>query len=256
MKGMAKCCGCLLLAWAAVLPHSGAAQTVLGSACTSFPAVFNQQQSVTLNRAAASGQLIVVGIAVNNASASLASANPIVDSSGNSYPINNAVAMSGGSGLLVAYAGRASAALNVGSSVTVNFFSTGSTLAQSCVEVTAFPGTLPIAFPDDAYGTNSGSASSQAVTASTPSQYASELVYSLFASAATPGTIAALAPAQGLDQTCSSDTTLCLLPAWNLGAPSVGIYEGADASSANAVAWGALLITFQNNDRLFADGFE
>ena len=66
----------------------------------------------------------------------------------------------------------------------------------------------------------------------------------------------AAAPAQALDQVCSGDSKLCLLPAWNLGATSAGVMETAGAGSDNPVAWGALIIAFRSNDRIFADGFE
>ena len=254
MESVVKFCRRLLVACAASVPCFAAAQTVLGSACATFPGVYVQQQTVTLNHSAAAGQLIVVGVAVN-APAQLADANPVSDSAGNGYPISNAVTLYGNSGVLFAFAGRAAAALNAGGSITIGYFSTGSTTAQSCVEAVAFPG-VSVANPDDAYGAGYGTGNSLMVTASTSTQHSNELVYSVFASAGTPGAVAALAPAQGVGGTCSGDGTLCLLPAWNLGAASAGIYEGADASSANSVGWGALLITFQSNDRIFANGFE
>ena len=252
MKSVARMGLCLLLAGAFATPGVDLAQSVIGSSCATFPAVFNQQQVVTLNQSVAAGRLIVVGVAVN----APANFTGISDSAASSYPIVNAVALYGGTGILAAYARRTTSVLNAGSSITLQFFSTGSTTAQSCVSVASFPGVLPITSPDDAYGSNSGSGSSLAVTSSTPTQYANELVYSVFASAATPGAIAALAPAYGLGATCSGDSTLCVLPAWNFGASAAGIYEGADASSANAVSWGALSITFRSNERIFADGFE
>lgn len=252
MRTVARFTSLLLAIGAIAIAYTAQAQTVVGSACGTFPAVFNQQQSLTLSQAALAGQLIVVSVAVN-ASAQITS---VSDSSGSSYPIVNAVAMDGGTGSLVAYARSAISTLNAGSTVTVNFFSTGSTTAQSCVAVAAFTGVKAMPFPDDAYGTNAGSGSSLFVTSSTQTQHANELVFSVFASSATPGAITALAPTQGLTQTCSSDATLCLLPAWGLGNSMAGIYEGADATSANTVSWGALSITFQGTDRIFANGFD
>lgn len=189
MKSVARMGLCLLLAGAFATPGVGLAQSVIGSSCATFPAVFNQQQVVTLNQSVAAGRLIVVGVAVN----APANFTGISDSAASSYPIVNAVALYGGTGILAAYARRTTSVLNAGSSITLQFFSTGSTTAQSCVSVASFPGVLPITSPDDAYGSNSGSGSSLAVTSSTPTQYANELVYSVFASAATPGAIAALA---------------------------------------------------------------
>jgi len=37
---------------------------------------------------------------------------------------------------------------------------------------------------------------------------------------------------------------------------TVGIYESADASAANSVAWGAQVIGFRSSERIFADGFD
>lgn len=247
--------GWRLLAACMVLSSGMAvAQTVLGTACGTFPAVLGQRQTVTLSKAASAGQLVVVAIAVD-AAAQLANTDAVSDSAGNSYPIETAAALDGGPGVLLAYAGRATAALNAGGNVTVSFFSTGSVQAQSCVEVTAFPGVLPLASPDDAYGANHATSNALTVTSSTSTQHASELVYSVFASAGTPGTIGAAAPAQDLAQLCTNDNTLCMLPAWNLGATAARV-EMAGAAAQNSVPWGALLITFQSNDRIFANGFE
>lgn len=244
----------LTIACTAWMPSFAAAQSTLGSACATFPGVYVQQQTVTLTHAAAPGQLVAVS-AVVDASAQLADTNPVVDSAGNSYLITSATALDAGSGILFTYAGRIVNALNGGSTVTISYFSTGSTLANSCAQVSAFPG-VPFANPDDVYGSNDGTGSSWAVTSSTPTQFANELIYSVFAATGTPGAIMALAPAQALGGVCDAGGDLCLQPAWNLGAVSSGIYEGADADSANSANWGAQLISFRSNERIFANGFE
>ncbi|HET8940489.1 MAG TPA: hypothetical protein VFN13_00680 [Rudaea sp.] len=251
MNTIAKIGSRLLAACAAVMPCAGVAQTVIGSGCATFPAVFNQQQTVTINQPVAAGKLIVVSVAVN----ALAQFTSVTDNAGNNYPITNAVILDANSGIAAAYAGLVSSALNIGSIITINYFSTGSTSAQSCAEAVMLPGIMAVANPDDAYGTNVGNNSSLSVSSSAPTQFANELVYSVFASATTPGMIGAATPAQGLDLLCSGDNTLCVLPAWNLGATATGV-EMAGAAAQNSVSWGALLITFRSTDRLFANGFE
>jgi hypothetical protein len=164
--------------------------------------------------------------------------------------------MANSSGVLATFAGRAANALNASSSIFVNYTTTGLNPAQSCATASAFPGVLALSDPGDTAGASSGTGSAWSVTSSSATQYASELVYSAFASANIPGNIVALAPAQVLNVACSGDATLCLQPAWNLGVPMAGIFESADAQSDDAVPWGAMLVTFQDNDRIFADGFE
>ncbi len=245
-----------LCALALAAPCTAGAQALLGSDCGALTQLSGQQQTITLSAPAAANQWVVVSVAVNNAFAQFAGTNAVTDSAGNSYPIYDAVAMSGGSGVLATFAGRAASALNAGGSITIDYTTTGSASAQACATAAAFPAVLLLSDPSDAAGEASGNGTALSVTASTATQYASELVYSAFASAATPGAMTALAPAQALGQVCSADGTVCVLPAWNLGAPLAGIREGADAQSGNAVNWGALLITFQSNDRIFANGFE
>jgi hypothetical protein len=253
MTSAANTCWRLLLACAASVPCFAAAQSTLGSACATFPFVYSQQQTVTLNQAAPPGQLVVIS-GVVDALAQLAS-DPVSDSVGNVYPITSVAVLAGSAGTLYTFAGRIGSALNSGSTVTISYFSTGSTAATSCVQVSVFPG-VSVALPDDVYGTNNGTGSSWTVTASTPTLHANELVYSAFAGTGTPGTITALAPAQGLGGICNSGGTLCLQPVWNFGAASSGIYESADASAANSVAWGAQVIGFRSSERIFADGFD
>lgn len=244
----------LLAGWLA--PCVAGAQALLGSDCSALTQLSGQQQTIALSRPAAINQWIVVSVAVNNAFAQFDATSPVTDSASNSYPVYDAVAMAGGSGVLATFAGRATKALKAGDTITIAYTTTGSASAQACATATSFPGVLLLSDPGDATGEASGSGTALSVTASTTTQYPSELIYSAFASASTPGSMTALAPAQGLVQTCSVDTTVCVVPAWNLGATSSGISEGADASSANSVAWGALLLTFQSNDRIFANGFE
>lgn len=245
----------LLTAW--LVPCAASAQTLLGSDCSALTQLSGQQQTITLSRPAAVNQWIVVSVAVNNTFAQFDAASPVTDSAGSStYPIYDAVAMAGGSGVLATFAGRATKALKVGDTIAIAYTTTGSASAQACATAAAFPAVLLLSDPSDATGEASGNGTALSVTASTTTQYASELVYSAFASASTPGATTSLAPAQSLGQSCSVDTTVCVVPAWNLGAPLAGIQEGADASSANPVAWGALLLTFQSNDRIFANGFE
>ncbi len=244
------------MAVAMLAPAVACAQTALGSDCITLTELEGQQQSITLSQTAEMGQWIIVSVAVNTTFAQFDATSPITDSAGNSYAVYGTAALSGGSGVLATFAGRAANALDAGGSIFVNYTTTGVASAQSCATASAFPGVLALSDPSDAAGTNSGSGANLSVTSSTVTQFASELVYSAFASSATPGNILALAPAQGLNSVCSSDATLCLLPAWNLGETMAGILESADAQSENAVPWGALLITFQDNDRIFADGFE
>lgn len=244
----------LLMTW--FVPCAASAQALLGSDCSALTQLSGQQQTITLSRPAAVNQWIVISVAVNNAFAQFDATNPVSDNTGNNYPIYDAVAIAGGSGVLATFAGRAMNALKVGDTIAIAYTTTGSASAQACATASAFPGVLLLSDPGDAAGEASGSGTALGVTASTTTQYASELVYSAFASPATPGAMAALAPAQGLGQVCSGDSTVCVLPAWNLGMPSAGLYEGADAQSANSANWGALLLTFQSNDRIFANGFE
>lgn len=247
---------CLLALGFALQPGAVRAQVVLGTNCGTLTQLSGQQQVVALGQSAAVNRWIVVSVALNNTFAQFDSTSPVTDSAGNSYPIYDTVALSGGSGVLATFAGRAANALNAGGSIFINYTTSGSSSTQACATAVAFPGVLALGDPSDAAGESSGNGSSFAVTTSTPTQYASDLVYSVFASSASPGAIAPVTPAQGLGGACSVDTTLCLQPAWNLGAPMAGISEGADAQSANSVPWGAVLITFQSNDRIFANGFE
>ena len=244
------------MAVALLAPAAACAQTALGSDCSKLSQLEGQQQTILLSQAAATGQWIIVSVVVNNTFAQFDSTSPVTDSAGNSYGVYGTVALSGGSGVLATFAGRAANALDASGSIFINYNTTGTSSAQSCATASAFPGVLALTDPSDAAGTNSGTGSSLSVTSSTPTQYASELVYSAFASSNTPGNIVAIVPAQGLNFSCSADATLCLLPAWNLGETMAGILESADAQSDNSVPWGALLITFQDNDRIFADGFE
>lgn len=244
----------LLTAW--LVPCIVSAQVSLGSDCSALTQLSGQQQTIALSQPAAINQWIAVSVAINNTFAQFDATSPVTDSAGNSYPIYDAVAMAGGSGVLATFAGRATKALKVGDTIAIAYTTTGSASAQACATATSFPSVLLLSDPSDAAGEASGGGTALSVTASTTTQYPSELIYSAFASASTPGSMTALAPAQGLGQACSVDTTVCIVPAWNLGATSSGIAEGADASSANSAAWGALLITFQSNDRIFANGFE
>lgn len=245
---------CLIAAVAA--PGMAGAQALLGSNCGALTQLGGQQQTIPLNQPASAGQWVAVSVAVNNTFVQFAANSAVTDSAGNTYPVYGTVAMAGSSGILTTFAGRAANPLAPGSSITVNYTTSGTATAQACVAATAFPAVLLLSDPSDAVGENFNSGTNLGVTAATLTRYASELVYSVFASAASPGAISALSPAHGFAQTCSADSTLCLLPAWNLGEPMAGIYEGADAQSANSVPWGALLITFQSNDRIFANGFE
>ena len=242
-----------LLGLVALAPGTVAAQAVVGSGCTTFAVAFNQQQSVALSHPIHPGELVVVSVAVN-AAAEFADINPVTDGASGSYPIVSAGILGGYSGVIAAFARVSTTTLSSGS-IVVNYFTTGSTSAQSCVEVMTFPGVAALNRPDDAYGSNYGFGNSLGAATSTATEHASELVYSVFASAATPGTIGSTAPANGLNPLCSPDGTLCLLPAWNLGATRTGT-EMARAASTNSNAWGALLVTFQSNDRIFANGFE
>jgi hypothetical protein len=245
------------LALALVLsPCAIRAQAVLGSDCSLLTQLDGQQQVVTLSQSASVNEWIVVSVVVNNTFAQFGSTNAVTDSAGNDYLIYDTVALSGSSGILATFAGRATSALSAGGSIQINYATTGSDAAQACAIAASFSTVSLVSSPADAAGEGSGSGSSMSVTATTATQYASEFVYSVFASANSPGAIAALAPAQGLGQICSADTTLCLQPAWNFAAAASGIQEGADAQSDNAVPWGALLITFQSDDRIFANGFE
>jgi hypothetical protein len=247
---------CLLALGFVLQPGAIRAQVVLGTGCSTLTQLSGQQQAIALSQSAAANRWVVVSVALNNTFAQFDPAGAVTDSAGNSYPIYDTVALSGGSGILATFAGRAANALNAGGSVYINYTTTGSSSTQACATAAAFPGVLALSDPSDAAGEGSSNGSSFAVTSSTPTQFASDLVYSVFASAASPGAIAPTSPAQGLGGTCSADTTLCLQPAWNLGAPLAGIQESADAQSANSVPWGAVLITFQSNDRIFANGFE
>jgi hypothetical protein len=243
-----------LFAAALLVPGMVAAQSAIGSDCSALDDG-GGQQSFMLSAPVAAGQWIVVSVAANAAGMQFAT-DPVTDSAGNSYPIYGVVLMPNSSGVLATFAGRAATALNAGDEIAVHYDASGSATAQSCVEAAAFPGVALLDDPSDGYGQSSGFDSMPTVTIGLPTQYADELVYSAFASAGTPGAMTAQTPAQGLGQVCSGDGTLCLLPAWNYGASVAGIDEGADSTSANSTAWGALAITFQSNDRIFADGFD
>jgi len=238
----------------AALPSIGAAQTMLGSRCDTLQAV-SGQQAITLSQPVAANQWIIVSAAANSTFVQFAS-NEVTDSVGNAYPIYDVTLLAASSGALATFAGRVVTALNANDQITVAYSDNGSTTTQSCVEVAAFPGVLALTNPSDAFGESSGNGTAESVTTGTPTQFGSELVYSAFASAQTPGTMVAVAPAQALGEVCSGDSTLCVLPAWNLGATSAGTMEAAGVGTGNSVSWGALVITFQSNDRIFADGFE
>ena len=245
------------MAIAMLAPIMARAQTALGSDCSKLTQLDGQQQTITLTEAAKAGQWIIVSVVVNNTYAQFDATNPVTDSAGNSYAVFGTVALSGRSGALATFAGRATNLLPASASIFINYGTTGSSSAQSCATASAFPGVLALSDPSDVAGAKSGTGPSLGVTSSSPTQYANELVYSAFASTSTPGNVVAIPPAQGLNVACSSDNTLCLLPAWNLGETMAGIFESADAQGDNAATpWGALLITFQNDDRIFADGFE
>ena len=254
MQNRQKICALVLLCAAGFVPHTVVAQTAVGSACTNVDAGVGDQ-SITLTQSVAVNSWIVVSAATDNAQTHFASV-PVSDAAGNGYPIYDVAQMKAGSGVLATFAGRATTALSAGNQISVHYTDNGLSAMQSCVVVAVFPGVVLLPDPSDGYGENSGGDNLPSATIGLPTQYASELVYSVFASARTPGAIYALAPAQGLGQVCSGDSALCLLPAWNLAAPLVGIYEGADSQSDNSADWGALVITFQSNDRIFANGFE
>jgi hypothetical protein len=244
---------CVLLAAALLAPGLGGAQVALGSDCRALDA--SPQQIITLSRAVPAQSLIVVSVVVNDVFTALATSNPVSDNRSNGYALYDSAILSNLTGILLTFAGRATQALNVGDSIGVAYSTVGSASTQGCAVATAFPAVLMLDDPSDATGENSGNGTDWRVT-SYATQYANDLVYSAFASAGAPGSIVALAPAQGIGGACSGDNSLCLLPAWNLGASMAGIQEGADAQSGNSTNWGALLITFQSNDRIFADGFE
>jgi hypothetical protein len=239
---------------ALLMPGVAAAQTVIGSGCVSLDAGVGDQ-SITVTRPVAANTWIVISAASDNVQAHFA-ADPVSDSAGNAYPIYDVTLMAGSAGVLATFAGRSATALNAGNQIAVHYTDNGLFAMQSCAVAAAFPVVLPLPDASDGYGESRGAGNLLAVTIGLPTQYASDLVYSAFASAGTPGATVALAPAQGLGQVCTSDATLCLLPAWNLGAAAAGIQEGADAQSDNSVNWGALLIAFQSDDRIFANGFE
>lgn len=254
MRTMQIGCSRLMIVGAMLAPGLVAAQSVLGSRCDTLQAV-NGQQAITLTQAVAANQWIVVSVAANSAFVEFAP-NAVVDSAGNSYLIYDVTLMASYSGALATFAGRAVTPLNAGAQITVSYAVNGSATAQSCVQAAAFPGVLALTDPSDAYGERSGSGALQSVTTGAKTQFASDLIYSVFASASSPGLMVAGAPAQALTQMCSGDSTLCLLPAWNLGATAAGVNEAADAASQNSVPWGALLVSFQSNDRIFANDFE
>ena len=254
MRNVQIVCILALLCASGLMPGMAIAQTVVGSACMNVDAGVGDQ-NVTLTRSVAVNTWIVVSAATNDAQTHSASA-PVSDTAGNGYPIYDVTQMQASSGVLATFAGRATTALTAGNQVTVHYTDNGLSAMQSCVVVAAFPNVVSLPDPSDGYGENSGGGNMLSATIGLPTQYESELVYSVFASAGTPGAINALAPAQGLGEVCSGDAALCLLPAWSLAAPLAGIYEGADSQSDNSVNWGALVITFQSNDRIFANGFE
>lgn len=230
------------------------AQSAIGSSCGTLDAD-SGEQTFLLDQSAVAGSWIIVSVATDSAQVQFAT-DAVTDTAGNSYPIYDVIALQGNGGILATFAGRAATALSAGAAVTVHYAATGADGTQGCVAATAFAGVAASGDPSDGYAEQSYSGTDWNIILQLPTQYPNELVYSAFASAGMPGAIAMLAPAQGLGEVCSNDQTLCLLPAWNIGAPMAGIYESADAQSANSVNWGALLLTFQNNDRIFADGFD
>jgi hypothetical protein len=255
MKSIHLLCARVAMIFGSFLPVIASAQVSLGSRCDNLESV-SGQQVISVVAPVAVNQWIIVSAAANNESVGFAP-NEVTDSAGNSYPIYDATLMAASSGALATFAGHAAAALNIGDTITVTYSAIGSTTTQACVQAGAFSGVLQMPTdPSDSYGENKGNGTSMSVSTDTPTQFGSDLVYSAFASAGTPGTMTATAPAQALGQVCSSDASLCLLPAWNLGSTEAGVTESAAGTNENSANWGALLITFQNDDRIFANGFE
>lgn len=254
MQSIQKLFACSALIVSAFAPTIAMAQTALGSDCETL-ALANTQQVITLTQAVAADQWIIVSVAANSTFVQFAS-NSVTDSAGNGYSFLDNTVMAAGSGALTTFAGHVVTALDVGDQITLTYQANGSSSTQGCVEAAAFSGVLVQSDPVDTLGESFGNGATQSVVTDTPTQYARDMVYSVFASAATPGLMVATSPAQAIEQVCSGDGTLCLLPAWNTAAAAAGNPESADAGSDNAVNWGALIIAFRNEDGIFADGFE
>jgi hypothetical protein len=250
---MMRCLRCLFPAML-LMPGFAAAQSAVGSSCAVLDSV-NGEQAFVLDQPVAAGQWIIVSAAASDTSVEFAS-TPVTDSGNNAYSAYDATLMAGDSGVLAIFAGRATTAMQVGDQVTVHYVGTGSTVAQGCVSVAAFSSVQELVDPSDGYGENYGTGVLQQVNVAYPTGYPCELVYSAFASADAPGAITVYSPSRGLGQVCSTDAALCVAPAWNLGANTTGTFEDAAASSANSTTWGAMIVTFRSDDRIFANGFD
>ena len=246
----------LFSAAALLLPTVVDAQVALGSGCGALTQLNGQQQSVVLGKAASAGQWIIVSVTVNNTFAQFDATNPVTDSAGNHYATYGTTGLAGGTGFIATFAGRATNVVNAGASIIVNYTTSGSLSAQSCVAASSFSGVLALSDPGDVVSTAAGAGSDWYIEADAPGQHANDLVYVVFASADGSGNISPLYPAQPLGQICSTDAPLCMLPAWNFGYRTPGNYESAEALSDSSARWGASVVTFQSNDRIFGDGFE
>lgn len=241
----------LLLAPCAAQPL--AAQTLLASGCAALDAVGGEQHFV-LADAVPAGSWIVLSVATDSTFVELAP-DAVSDSAGNAYSAYDSTWTYGYTGALVTFAGRAVAALGPGDEIDLTFQSSGSAGTQSCVAVSAFANVPVVVEPGDAYGESTDEGTSAAVATAITTPHAYDLVYSAFAATGSPGATMVGEPSRFAGGACSTDQTLCVATGWSLGG-SAGLVESAIAASENATPWGALIVAFRSEERIFAGGFE
>lgn len=239
----------LIVVLAAVAQPAPGAIVYLGdraSGCTTLGA--GNTHILTLTGSTSVGTtLFVVGMVSGGAAAG---ATPVLDTRANSWFLAHFYTAVNGSRLFV-FESRIAPGKGHSPGDTVTLSYAGGGGQKSCAVVSSFSGLAAASSVDRANGA-SGVGSSQSVTTNGATQQGTELLVAAFDYLAATGGFSLPPPMQLLSAACDAPT--CLFPGYRL-LSATGSYT-ASATTGNAIAWGAILVTFRGDQAIFADGFE
>jgi hypothetical protein len=206
------------------------------------------QFPLTLAQPIPAGRHVIASVAYGNTG--LTGVN-VQDSNGTQYfPMGVAIV---NNVIMANFIGRLTAPLNAGNFIRARADSGSGT--STCLHAAEYSGLVAVANPSQGLGTNSGNSNAQSVMLDMPATTAPLQLVGAVASITDPGTVTPTGGSTLIARTCrGAAPELCLASSRRV-VSSVNVAHGMTSTSANSVAWTAVMGAFAG-DPLFQNGFE